>query len=623
MKKRFHKSKRQWKYGSLFLRGLSVIFVSSAFAVIFMCYDMPTLNELETTTRRSSITFEAYDGTVIATYGDLFKKMVSLNEIPKHVYQSIIAIEDKRFYSHIGIDVVGVLRAAYNNFSEKKIAQGGSTITQQLAKNLFLTPSKSIKRKIQEAVLAFSIEKRFTKNQILTIYINRVYFGSGAYGVDAAAFRIFGKRAKDLKLYESAKLAACLKSPTTYSPLNNPKKSDERTLLVLHAMYDCGFISKNDLDGCISEIENGYFVSDIMSDNRYFTDWVFEQLPNVCTSNEDLIVRTTLDTRLQVNAVVTVRKALINSGLKNNATQMALVSIDKTGAVRAMVGGHTYAQSQFNRCLANRSPGSAFKFFVYLNALERGATPFDKILDAPIKIGKWSPQNYHWKPKGEISLVDAFAYSVNTAAVRIGEKYGVKNVIGIARRLGYESKIPDDMTMLLGSGGSSLLEMTKCYTCVMADGNKISPYGIMSIRTKSGKVIYRAKRIVENVVNKDICDKMKQLMRAVVKFGTGKRSGLGIESYGKSGTSNDSTDAWYIGFYDNLATGIWCGNDDNLPMNKAITGGTLPAETWRKYMQSVLYGNDFSTELHKVNITSDDSVTKKKGSLIKFINSVK
>lgn len=618
MKKVYRIKKKEKPKSNWLMMSMSILTSASIFGVILMCYDIPSLSNLETSTRRSSVTFEACDGTVIATYGDLFKKMVTVDELPPHVYQSIISIEDKRFFDHCGIDFIGIARALYSNIVQKKVVQGGSSITQQLAKNIFLTPSRSIKRKIQELVLSLLIEKKFTKKQILTIYLNRVYFGSGAYGIDAAAFRLFGKKAKDLKLYESAKLAACLKSPTTYSPINNPDKSDERTLLVLNAMYDCKFISKDDLNKCVLELESGYFVSDIMSDNRYFTDWIFDQLPNICTTNEDIIVRTTLDTKMQANAIVTIRKKLLQKGAKNNVGQMALLTMDRTGAIKAMVGGHTYSKSQYNRCLAKRSPGSAFKFFVYLAALEQGYKPSDKISDAAIQIGHWSPKNYHWPSRGEISITDAFAHSVNTCAVRLAKEIGQKSIEKLAQRLGYESQIPNDMTMALGSGGTTLLEMVKCYTCIIADGNKIMPYGIVNIKTKDGKIIYRNRRIVENVVNKDVCDKMKTLMRAVVKYGTGKRSSVTVASYGKSGTSNNSNDAWFIGFYDNLTTGIWVGNDNNRPMNQSITGGSLPAETWKAYCQSIIWENDLSNEISSLEIKDND--TKKQESLRDFVS---
>lgn len=602
-----------WMFASIFC-------VASFFGVILTCYDMPSIGNLESSTRHSSVTFEAYDGTVIATYGDLFHNMVQLNDLPKYVYESIIAIEDRRFWHHCGIDVFGILRALYNNFSKNKVTQGGSTLTQQLAKNIFLVPNRSIKRKIQELVLSLMIEHKFTKKQILTIYLNRVYFGSGAYGIDAAAFRLFGKRAKYLKLHEAAKLAACLKSPTNYSPIHNPDKSDERTISVLNSMYDCGYITKQDLNECLSTVENGYFVSNIMSDNRYFTDWLLERLHNVCSVNEDLIIRTTLDTRMQNNAIVCVRKALLNTGLKNNANQIALISIDNTGAVRAMVGGHTYGQSQFNRCTATRSPGSAFKFFVYLTALEMGKKPTDMISDEPITIGNWTPKNYHWQSRQEISLTDAFAFSVNTAAVRLAKQVGIANIAHLARRLGYNHAIPEDMTMVLGSGGTNLLEMVSCYSCIMADGQKIAPYGIISIRTKSGKIIYKARRVIEkNALDIETCRNMRTLMAAVVNYGTGKRSKIEAISYGKTGTSNNSTDAWYIGFSGNLATGIWVGNDDNTPMNRKITGGTLPAETWRAYVSSVLNGKDLSEEVDTLKITS--KTTKRRSCKLRnFVN---
>lgn len=601
----------------------SFVFVSMFFFIVIICYDIPSLKNLETSTRRSSVVFEAYDGTVIATYGDLFEKMVTVEQLPKHVYQAIIAIEDRRFFHHIGFDLFGIIRAAYNNtFNKGNRLHGGSTITQQLAKNIFLTPSQSIKRKVQELVLSLMIEHQFSKAQILTIYLNRIYFGSGAYGIDAAAFRLFGKRAKNLSLYESAKLAACLKSPSAYSPISNQQRSDERTVLVLNAMYECGYISKNDLEQCITTVESGGYVADITSDNRYFTDWLLSKIPNMCLSHEDIIVRTTLDVRLQNNAVVNVRRALINKGIKNSVGQMALIALDSTGAVRAMVGGHTYGQSQYNRCLATRSSGSAFKFFTYLAAFECGMNPSDKISDCPVSFRGWSPKNYHWKSRGELTLNDAFAFSVNTSAVRLAMQIGRKRIVQLARNAGYSGELPGDWTFVLGTGGTNLLELASCYGCILSNGQKVEPYGIISIRTKNGKMLYKSKKVMARVVNSDSCSKMKTIMRSVVKYGTGKRSIVDTYSYGKTGTSNDSIDAWYIGMFDNLVVGVWCGNDDNKPMSKKITGGTLPAETWKSYVESIMYGKDLSDEINSIKVT-DTTHLRLKNSLTNFIKTLK
>ena len=349
---------------------LSAIIFSSLFGFfifLFFIHDMPDLDNLESKGRRASIIFESYDGKNIATYGDLFKEVVTVDILPKYVSDAVIAIEDHRFYQHGGVDFLGIFRALIKNLISGRIVQGGSTLTQQLAKNLFLSPNRSIKRKVQELVLALWLEKKFTKKQILSIYLNRVYFGSGAYGIDAAAYRFFGKRAKNLSLFEAAKLAGILKSPTKYSPFYNRRQSNERTALVLSCMREGKFISAEAEQEALQEIEKEHKTNASMDENRYFTDWIMEHLEEVVQINdEDLIIRTTLDSDLQKNAIYIIRKALNEEGFKNNANQMALVAIDKIGAVRAMVGGHTYGESQFNRVLATRSFGSAFKYFVYL-----------------------------------------------------------------------------------------------------------------------------------------------------------------------------------------------------------------------------------------------------------------
>ncbi|MDR1561336.1 MAG: transglycosylase domain-containing protein, partial [Holosporaceae bacterium] len=373
-------------------------FVFSFFAFLFFIHDMPDLDHLETKGRRASVVFESYDGQTIAVYGDLFRKAVTIDKLPKHIYNAVIAIEDHRFYKHCGVDFFGIIRAMFINVIHRKIVQGGSTLTQQLAKNLFLSPSRSVKRKIQELILALWLEKKFTKKQILSIYLNRVYFGSGSYGIDAAAYRFFGKKAEHLTLYEAAKLAGVLKSPTSYSPFYNITKSDQRTELVLSSMVEAQYISENEKREAMLEKSKTGKLSIPMDENRYFTDWALEQMQDIIGINdEDLIVRTTLDSKLQKNATYIIRKALNEYGFKNGASQMALVALDKTGAVRVMVGGHTYSTSQYNRALAQRSFGSSFKYFVFLTAFEHGFDIYDHISDMPIKIMGWSPRNYHYQ----------------------------------------------------------------------------------------------------------------------------------------------------------------------------------------------------------------------------------
>lgn len=579
------------------------------FAFLFLIHDMPDLDNLESKGRRASIVFESYDGKTIATYGDLFKEVVTVDTLPKHVSNAVVAIEDHRFYQHGGVDFLGILRAMFRNLISGRIVQGGSTLTQQLAKNLFLSSDRSIKRKVQELVLALWLEKKFTKKQILSIYLNRVYFGSGAYGIDAAAYRFFGKRAKNLSLFEAAKLAGILKSPKKYSPFYNKQLSNERTALVLSCMRDAKFISAEAEQEALQEIERPHTIATSMDENRYFTDWIMEHLEEIVKINdEDLIIRTTLDSNLQKNAIYIIRKALNEEGFKNNANQMALVAIDKVGAVRAMVGGHTYSESQFNRALAIRSFGSAFKYFVYLSALEHGMDIYDMVSDMPLRIGNWSPKNYRYESVGHITLMQAFAKSVNTCSIRLAQKVGMPTIIKKAHDLGITSEINNNFATALGGSGTNLLEMTAAYGATMVNGEKITPFGIISIKNQKGKILYKAKREKhQKIISTEICEKMKIMLKEIIENGTGRRAKLPITCYGKTGTSNDSRDASFIGFAPPLVAGVWIGNDDNSPMDKSMTGGKIPATVWRHFM---MFAFGFESPLEKISI--DRSAGKKK-----------
>ena len=579
------------------------------FAFLFLIHDMPDLDNLESKGRRASIVFESYDGKTIATYGDLFKEVVTVDTLPKHVSNAVVAIEDHRFYQHGGVDFLGILRAMFRNLISGRIVQGGSTLTQQLAKNLFLSSNRSIKRKVQELVLALWLEKKFTKKQILSIYLNRVYFGSGAYGIDAAAYRFFGKRAKNLSLFEAAKLAGILKSPKKYSPFYNKQLSNKRTALVLSCMRDAKFISAEAEQEALQEIERPHTIATSMDENRYFTDWIMEHLEEIVKINdEDLIIRTTLDSNLQKNAIYIIRKALNEEGFKNNANQMALVAIDKVGAVRAMVGGHTYSESQFNRALAIRSFGSAFKYFVYLSALEHGMDIYDMVSDMPLRIGNWSPKNYRYESVGHITLMQAFAKSVNTCSIRLAQKVGMPTIIKKAHDLGITSEINNNFATALGGSGTNLLEMTAAYGATMVNGEKITPFGIISIKNQKGKILYKAKREKhQKIISTEICEKMKIMLKEIIENGTGRRAKLPITCYGKTGTSNDSRDASFIGFAPPLVAGVWIGNDDNSPMDKSMTGGKIPATVWRHFM---MFAFGFESPLEKISI--DRSAGKKK-----------
>ncbi|MDR1334239.1 MAG: PBP1A family penicillin-binding protein [Holosporaceae bacterium] len=620
-KKKIFIGNRKYIYNVL-ISSVFFLFAIGFFVFLFFIHDMPDLDNLETKGRRASVVFESYDGKTIAIYGDLFRDVVKIDDLPKYIGNSVVAIEDRRFYNHCGIDFIGIARAIWTNLLHFRIVQGGSSITQQLAKNLFFSPSKSIKRKVQEFILALWLEKKFTKKQILSIYLNRVYFGGGAYGLDAAAYRFFGKKARQLTLYESAKLTGVLKSPTTYSPFYNIEKSDKRAALVLSCMVELKYITEGEMKEAIREKERLGRLSIPMDENRYFTDWALEQVQElVGIGEEDLVVRTTLDSKLQKDATHVIRNVLNEFGFRNGASQMALVALDKTGAVRVMVGGHTYSTSQYNRTLAQRSFGSAFKYFVFLAALESGLDINDHISDLPITIGNWSPKNYHYQSIGSVSLLDAFVKSINTCTVRLAQKVGMDAVVRKAEQLGITSEIGHNFSSALGSSGVNLLEITAAYGATMTNGTKMTPFCIFNITNHRGEVLYHAKkRLGKRVISSENCEKMKIMMKTLMERGTGKRAKLPIDCYGKTGTSNDSRDASFIGFADSLVAGVWTGNDNNTPMSQKITGGVLPAIAWRDFMLAA-FGYSKPNEIEvKKTISSNNSPKRRR--LESLINSL-
>jgi penicillin-binding protein 1A len=466
--------------------------------------------------------------------------------------------------------------------------QGGSTITQQVAKNLFLSSDRSLRRKIQEALLALWLEHAFSKPEILTIYLNRAYFGAGAYGVEAAALRYFGKSSCTLTLRETALLAGTLKAPSRYSPLYNPQAAAERSAVVLSLMMETGYATSQEVRSALHESVKVLQPARGAGNCRYFTDWVMEVLPeHISVNTHDLSVTTTLNTSLQQEASLCLQQALLHHAA---AHQGAVLCFDASGAVKAFVGGVDYAQSQFNRVLALRSGGSAFKLFVYLAALESGMTPETKIADTPITLGKWSPSLFHWKPRGEISLREAFTYSVNPVSVRLAHALGRDRIVKIARRLGISTRQPHDLTVALGSGEVTLLELSGAYASVCADGRRVVPFAIREIADRQGRILYRHDHKNTQALPQDLCQKMKILLKDVVDCGTGKRARLSVPVFGKTGTSNGSRDAWFIGTAEGVTTGVWVGNDNQTPMN-GVTGGKLPADIWWKIMQAFFGGH--------------------------------
>ena len=567
---------------------LAVIWGGTAFCVLiaWYAYDLPDIHQIAQWQRRPSITMLTDDGTVFARYGDLYGDRVTLDEVPQYLPEAILAIEDRRFYRHFGIDPVGLLRAALRDVVARHVVQGGSTITQQLAKNLFLTPERTLRRKIQEMILALWLEHTYTKNEILTAYLNRVYLGAGTYGVDAAAHTYFGKSARDIDLRECAILAGLLRAPSRFAPSRDPVQALERAHTVLDSMVEAGYITKQQETEAIASAPVPDQKPGAGGDGRYFADFVADQIgPLIEDSPQDLIVETTLDIRLQRAAERQVDNVLARQD-NRDVSQAALITLAPDGALKALVGGRDYHTSQFDRATqALRQPGSAFKPIVYLAAIEQGMTPDDLVLDAPLTIGDYSPENFDGKYRGEITAREALAQSINTAAVRVLQRAGIDNVIRSARDLGISSPLERDAALALGSSVVTPLELTAAYASIAAGGRAITPYAIKEVRSRDGQVLFRRNDVdAPSTVSSGAIATLTDMLEEVVRTGTGKRAALdGRPVAGKTGTSSDYRDAWFLGFTGDYTTGVWLGNDNDMPMKK-VTGGSLPAALWHDYM---------------------------------------
>jgi len=552
----------------------------------YYALDLPDTSNLWATEQRPSVTIVDYQNRKLLTRGISYGVPVTINELPYYLPEAVLATEDRRFYHHIGVDLVGLARAAVANWQEGRVVQGGSTITQQLAKNLFLNPERTMKRKIQELMLALWLEHRFTKDQILSLYLNRVYLGAGTYGVEAAAQRYFGKSARDVSLGEAAILAGLLKAPSRYAPTRNAARAQARAETVLRKMVEAGYIT----DGERWRAGNTpprYVENTATTGLNYFADWVMEQLPLLIGDiDADLIVKTTLDKDLQAQAEKAVGLTLERDGAKLKFSEAALVSMTADGAVRALVGGRSYQSSQFNRVVhAKRQPGSAFKPFVFLTALESGLRPDDLVEDAPIRIGNWAPRNFSEKYRGMISLKEALAQSANSAAVRLAERVGPDQIVTRAQRLGVNSKLTANRSLPLGTSEVSLLELTSAYVPFANGGARIATHGITQVSTVEGGRLYdRRPSGLGSVIRPQQVGDMNEMLQEVMQTGTGRKANLGVRAAaGKTGTSQNNRDAWFVGFTADLVTGVWVGNDDNSPMGR-VTGGRVPTVIWKDYM---------------------------------------
>jgi penicillin-binding protein 1A len=574
-----------------------MLMLLAGIGLIVIAHDLPDIDHLKEAKKQHGIRIMSEDGVLVATFGEVYGETIPYDAIPKSLIHAVLATEDRRFFSHGGIDMWGILRAMLVNARAGHVVQGGSTITQQLAKNMFLTPERTMKRKAQEAVLAIYLEGRYRKQEILEIYLNRTYLGAGAYGIDAAARRYFDKSARDLTLNESALLAGLLKAPSRYAPTSNAKRAHLRAQQVLINMEDAGFITEAQAKQAIADLSKPS-TSKIVegSGSRYFADWVVDSLPDyIGDIDDDLVVTTTFSPEMQHKAEDVLTTIMATEGPAKKIKQAALVSMRPDGAVRAMVGGINYATSQYNRAAqARRQAGSTFKLFVYLAALESGYTPQSQVLDAPISliVGRksWSPTNFTGDYKGEIPMYMAVRHSINTAAVRISQAVGLYRVASMATRLGITNVTPAP-SMALGAVEVSLVEITGAYAHLANNGLGVKPYGITRITTTRGEVLYdRGDITPQATLSDNVVAMMNFMLRGAVQSGTATRAALrGRDVAGKTGTSQDFKDAWFVGFTPQIVTGVWVGNDDNTPMTK-VTGGNVPAMIWHNYMQQALAG---------------------------------
>ncbi len=528
------------------------------------------------------------DGELLANRGATGGQAVPLDEISPYVPMAVIAIEDRRFEHHFGIDPLGLARAMTRNIVAGRLVQGGSTLTQQLAKNLFLKPERTIGRKIQEAVLAVWLETRFSKDEILELYLNRVYFGSGATGIDAAARRYFDKPARDLNLFEAATLAGVLKAPSRLSPARDPEAAGERAQLVLAAMRRAGFVSDRETATALTQQASGA-KRYLTGSEHYVADMVMARLPALIGDmRTDIVIETTIDKRLQGVAGDEIAVALARDGERLSVGQGALVTLDGDGAIRALVGGREYAASQFNRATdAKRQPGSAFKPFVYLTALEAGRSPGSVRQDAPVRIGKWTPENYDRKYRGPVTLAEALSQSLNTVAAQLVMENGPARVIETARRLGVRSKLAANASIALGTAETTLLELTGAYAALANGGYAVTPYLVRRVTTADGEILYeRDPEAAQQVIAARELGMMNSMLREALEAGTGRAARLGDRpAAGKTGTSQSFRDGWFVGYTADLVTGLWFGNDDGSATNR-LTGGGLPAQVWKTVMSA-------------------------------------
>jgi len=580
----------RWFYWAAVLALWSIICAIGI--TIWIGAHLPPIQSLEIPKRPPSVLIVGANGATLATRGDMGGAAISLRELPDYVPKAFIAIEDRRFYSHHGVDPLGIMRALVADVLRRGASQGGSTITQQLAKNLFLTQERTVTRKAQEAVLALWLEHKFSKAQILELYLNRVYFGAGAYGVEAAAQRYFAKSARHLSLAEAAMLAGLVQSPSRLAPSHNPDGAERRARVVLTDMAEQKLASEDAARAALAHPAHAVKSTTTGSVN-YVADWVMDAVNDVVGRfDEDIVVETSIEPALQTAAERALAEVLAQKGEKFGVGEGAVVAMTPDGVVRALVGGRSYAESQFNRAIAaKRQPGSAFKPFVYLTALEHGLTPDTVREDGPITVRGWKPENYEHEYLGPVTLTQALANSLNTVSVRLTLEFGPAAVIRTAYRMGINSLLEPNASIALGTSEVSPLELVTAYAPFANGGYAISPHVIARVRSTDGKLLYtRPNQPMGRIVDAHYVAMMNAMLHETLVSGTARHADLpGWPAAGKTGTSQDYRDAWFIGYTGTLVAGIWLGNDDNAPTRKA-TGGSLPVDIWSRFMKTALQG---------------------------------
>jgi penicillin-binding protein 1A len=559
--------------------------------VAYYASQLPPIDQLTVPKRPPNIAIMASDGSLLANRGETGGRTVTLKELPPYLPKAFVAIEDRRFYDHFGIDPVGISRAVYRNLAHRGGLQGGSTLTQQLAKNLFLTQERTASRKIQEAILALWLERNYSKDQILELYLNRVYFGAGAYGVEAAAQRYYGKSARNVSLAEAAVLAGLVQSPSRLAPNRNPDRAQARAELVIAAMNELGFITPGMTKTALGTPAEPVRPNGAGSAN-YAADYVMDVLDDFVGNVEsDIVVSTTVEPSMQAAAERVLVDELDAKGQKFNVSQGAFVAMQPDGAVKALVGGRNYESSQFNRAIAaRRQPGSSFKPFVYLTAVERGYTPDTVLEDGPVNFGGWAPKNYDRKYRGPIAMRDALALSLNTIAVKLNMEVGPKAVVQTAQRLGISSPLQANGSLALGTSEVTPLELVSAYAAFANGGTGVVPYVITQVKTTDGKLVYKRPNAggLGRVIDPGVVAMMNEMMHNTFVVGTAQKAQIpGWSLAGKTGTTDDYKDAWFVGFSGSLVAGVWLGNDDGT-LTKRVTGGNLPTEVWHNFMKIAL-----------------------------------